>query len=143
MNVLLRATVSALALAAAGCISSVSPTAAASLSCSEDQLEESGMGMGVHAKGCGNEDFFLYDYSRDAWVSLKERAAFELSCERQSVKMTVLDSMTFGVEGCGNKVVYKTVPYQGFVMNSASSEGKPATPKAGGGEAPKDDAQAL
>lgn len=110
----------ALALSAVGCLPALEPVAAKALPCDEDQVEVEGIGYAASAKGCGKEDIYLFDGNQGKWVSLLDRAAFEFSCERSQIKITTLDSMTFGVQGCDKRAVYKTDWMHGFVMNSAS-----------------------
>lgn len=102
--------------------------AAQSFPCTEDEIEVEQLGLSRHVKGCGKEDVFIYDGMREKWVSLRERAAFEFSCEKDEIKVQVLDSMSIGVTGCNRKAVYKTDWMHGFVMNSAdegATKGRP------------------
>ena len=109
-----------ISVAAVGCLPPLEPVAAKALPCDEDKVEVEGIGYAASAKGCGKEDIYLFDGNQGKWVSLADRAAFEFSCERSQIKITTLDSMTFGVQGCDKRAVYKTDWMHGFVMNSAS-----------------------
>lgn len=126
-----------LSVAAAGCLPALEPVAAKALPCDEDKVEVEGIGYAASAKGCGKEDIYLFDGNQGKWVSLADRAAFEFSCERSQIKITTLDSMTFGVQGCDKRAVYKTDWMHGFVMNSASE------PDAGKGQRPSKEAEPV
>lgn len=123
------------ALFSVGCIPSLEPIAATGLPCAEDQIEVENIGLSRQAKGCGKEDIYLFDGGQGKWVSLRDRASFEFSCEKSELKVQVLDSMSFGVTGCGHKAVYKTDWMHGFVMNSADERpGKEDGGEKGGGK---------
>ncbi len=130
-----------LAIPAAGCIPSLEPVAAQAFPCGEEQIEVENVGMSRQAKGCGKEDIYIFDGNQGKWVSLRERAAFEFSCDKDDLKVQVLDSMTFGVTGCDHKAVYKTDWMHGFVMNSADERagGKREKGEKGGGAEGGDD----
>ncbi len=106
------------ALFIVGCIPSLEPTAATGLPCEEEQIEIESIGFSQRAKGCGKEDIYLYDGGQQKWISLRDRASFEFACDKDEVEVRVLDSMSFGVTGCGHRAVYKTDWMHGFVMNS-------------------------
>jgi hypothetical protein len=120
-----------LPLTSVGCLPPLEPVAAVNLPCDEDKIETEQIGFAQSAKGCGREDIYLYDGNLGKWVSLLERAAFEFSCEKSEIKITTLDSVTFGVQGCDKRAVYKVDWMHGFVMNSSSDPeaGKATRPK--------------
>ena len=74
------------------------------------------------ARGCDQSDVYAYDHGQNRWSSLRQRAAFELDCKPEELRVTVLDSRTYGVSGCEQRLVYKMVPYTGFVLDTASGE---------------------
>lgn len=67
---------------------------------------------------------------------LRTRAAYELNCPDESLKLTELDDTTMGVEGCGQRAVYvKDCGYDPnhrercrWVANTVTTESKPAAP---------------
>lgn len=133
------APVALLAVLGAACIPAVEPRAAESLACGEAEISREEYGMTQVVNGCGKKDVLIFDGAQGQWVSLRERAAFELSCAREKLVVTMLDSTTFGVTGCDGKAVYKIDWMHGFVMSSAS-EGVVVGPKPKGGEPASDDA---
>lgn len=68
--------------------------------------------------GCGKTDIFLSDNT--SWVSLRERAAFELQCPAAQIAVTLISRDTYGVTGCSQNAVYKFAGSYGFVLDSAS-----------------------
>jgi len=116
-----------LAATSAGCgIPSPGPKAASALGCSKEQVAvEDVNGYVKIASGCGKKDVLSYD--GDKWGSLRERAAFELTCGQPELEITVLSNDTFGVTGCDRKAVYKYAPYVGVVLESTSQGNGPPT----------------
>ena len=107
----------AAALVFAGCGPNVRPRAAGTLACKEDEIRfDSNVGV---ATGCGRTDALHYDFPTASWSSLRERAAFDMTCDRNALVVTVIDQDTFGVVGCGHKATYKH-NRNGFVMDSSS-----------------------
>jgi hypothetical protein len=102
---------------------SPTPKAAQVLSCSNDQVEWHNITGGVLASGCGKLDVLTYDDAKGVWASLRERAAFEMTCGASELSLTELGADTFGVTGCGHKLVYKSVMYVGLVVQSSSGDG--------------------
>lgn len=47
-----------------------------------------------------------------------DRAAFEMDCPKEQLKITELGNASVGVSGCGKKQVYVDVLRQGWVLNS-------------------------
>ena len=85
------------------------------------------------ASGCGKKDIMTPEQD-GKWVSLRERATFEMSCSADQIEVTVLSGTEFGVTGCNRKMVYKKVPYvPGLVAEttSADSAGAAAAPPSG------------
>lgn len=133
----------ALVLGAAACGSSeqaqLRVQAASDLRCRGDQLDvhpvirsswsQAESTYYQDATGCGKELPYVYDGNRQAWVSPLDRATFEMSCEKQQLRATVLDSMTVGVSGCGKKTTYKMVFGTGWVLDSAAEENAKADQK--------------
>jgi hypothetical protein len=121
-----------LALSVASCIPSAKPKAAASLACGEDQVTmEDGYGMSQIASGCGKKDVVSYDGGKGGWSSLRERAAFEMSCGAGQLEVTILAQDVYGVTGCNKKVVYKNIPYVGITAETAQETAPPDTKPAG------------
>lgn len=115
-------------LSVAACVPSSKPKAASSLACAEDQITTEGAGLQI-ASGCGKKDVLRFDGSK--WSSLRERAAFEMSCSAGELEVTVLADDVFGVTGCNKKVVYKNVPYIGITAETAQETGPADTKPAG------------
>jgi hypothetical protein len=93
------------------------------LGCAEDKLATDNLIPYVeNVSGCGKQDVYAWDGKLDRWISLRERAAFELGCDRNAIDITVLDTMTYGAAGCEQRVVYKFLWMEGFVANSAASD---------------------
>jgi hypothetical protein len=112
---------SAVALVALVGCSTRGPRAALSLSCPESQVVLDGW----TATGCGKTDAFHYDGGE--WVSLRDRAAFDLECDRASLEVVRLSADTFGVTGCGERAAYKRTTSVGFVLdfNATPARTKP------------------
>jgi hypothetical protein len=123
---------SVLALSVASCIPSAKPKAAASLACGEDQItvDDAG-GMSDIVAGCGKKDVLTYDGSKGGWSSLRERAAFEMSCSAGQLEVTILAQDTYGLTGCNKKMVYKRMPYVGIVAETTQETAPPDTKPAG------------
>jgi len=61
---------------------------------------------------------------------LGERASFDLKCPKEQIKLTKLDDITFGAEGCDRSATYIYNDYKNiWIMNST------AQPAAAGAEA--------
>jgi hypothetical protein len=114
---------------------SPTPKAAQVLNCNSDQVKWQNVTSGVLASGCGKLDVLTYDEAQGAWASLRERAAFEMTCSASKLSVTELGADTFGVTGCGHKAVYKSVLYVGLVVQSTSGEGNTSTPDQKGASA--------
>jgi hypothetical protein len=95
------------------------------LSCSVNEMKFTNMsGPALQlVEGCGKSDVYIKFFGGD-WVPLRERAAFDLSCKKENVQVTVLDPLTYGTTGCDRKATYKVDWHHGFVMNSADSAPK-------------------
>jgi hypothetical protein len=72
--------------------------------------------------GCGKTDVLTLDDS-DQWISVRGRAPFELSRAADMLEVTVLAPDTYGVFGCGQKLVYKWARTYGIVLDSSSAKG--------------------
>lgn len=108
----------ALPLGLTGCVPSLTAQAASDFGCSEEQIVVDSVGAAYKVGGCGKLDVYLHDYAQNTWSALRNRAAFELSCDKDALAVTVIDSQTYGVAGCNKKAVYKRLPYTGFVLDS-------------------------
>ncbi|MFO0616340.1 MAG: hypothetical protein U0414_27355 [Polyangiaceae bacterium] len=97
---------------------SIMPKARHTLECEEDDIETNHAGPIRIVTGCGKKDVIIHDPVKDDWVSLRERAAFDLTCGNTALDVTELDATTFGVSGCGQKATYKYVPTSGFVRDA-------------------------
>ncbi len=113
---------------------SAKPKAASTLNCGQNQIsiEEDPANVNMQvAKGCSKTDVMIFDARQNGWSSLRERAAFDLSCSSDLAVM-VMDRRTFGVAGCNKKATYVLSSSAGLVMNvvqdvpaaSAPSEAK-------------------
>jgi len=106
------------------------PRAAQTLGCSADQIQsEQPFSENDYVKivsGCGKKD--VLDYSDRKWNSLRDRAAYELSCDAGALEVTILSPDTYGVAGCDHKAVYKWMMIVGMVMESRSAKGQDPTP---------------
>jgi len=118
------------AVVPAGCAgTSPKPKAAQSLGCGIHQVEIEGGGAydaTAIATGCGKKDVLYRD--KNGWASLRERAAFEMSCGAGELEITVVESYVFGATGCGHRIVYKFAPYVGMVVQTASDVAPTAAP---------------
>jgi len=99
--------------------------AAQDLQCSKKDIElrnaKGYQGYYKTAWGCGRSLPYLYDGSTKKWVSPLDRAAFEMNCPKDQMTVVPLDSATVGVQGCGQRGVYKVVRGAGWVLDSTSS----------------------
>ncbi|NUO51043.1 MAG: hypothetical protein HOV80_19480 [Polyangiaceae bacterium] len=108
-----------------GCLVTPQAQAAKDFGCSEDRIRVENLGDNVSmADGCEKKDIYGYLPTTDRWVSLVERASFELSCKREELTITPLAPRQMGVSGCGAKRVYVLVD-AGWVLDSGSSESPP------------------
>lgn len=118
-----------LAITVLGCSPFISPKpkAAQTLGCPEEQLEvESNSTYSDVVTGCGKSDVIVQE-SGSKVSSLRDRAAFELSCDNAEIEVTILSSSIYGVSGCGQRVVYKYVPYVGIVSDTVAETQSPET----------------
>jgi hypothetical protein len=104
----------------------VQTQAARDFGCTEEQIASEPIESSVYkVEGCGKKDVYGFLPSSGSFVSLVERASFELSCERADLTITPLAPRQMGVSGCGEKRVYVLVD-AGWVLDSgASSAPKP------------------
>ena len=108
--------------------------AASELGCTPEAVTSEDLGQWREHVMCNGQDLiYYYDGTAEKWSSPADRAAFDLSCEKDQLKYMVVGNLTVGVAGCGHKVTYVlTSPVFGqyaWVMNTESS-------KAGADEAP-------
>jgi hypothetical protein len=90
------------------------PKAASSLHCDQSQVTISETATLCQVvTGCGRSDVLLCE--ADKWNSFRERLTFELSCPDADIDIKILTPITYGVTGCGKKVVYKYVSTPGTV----------------------------
>jgi hypothetical protein len=63
--------------------------------------------------------------------SIEARAAFDLGCDAKELRMMILDAQTLGVQGCGNRASYMSLPGGEWVLNNRGVKpgGGPATDK--------------
>jgi len=107
------------ALALTACMKPTStPKAAQTLSCDEDDIQTSAVGPIRITSGCGKKDVIVHDPTKDDWVSLRERAAFDLTCDMATLEIAEVGDTKFGVSGCGQTALYKFVPTSGFVREA-------------------------
>ena len=96
------------------------PKAAESLHCPEGQLQvEEKTAYSSLVTGCGKSDVIVMD-GTGAFISVRERAAFELSCAGDSIEVTVLDPNLYGAAGCDKKITYRHFSGHGIVAQVAS-----------------------
>lgn len=104
------------------CVSMAQTQAAKDFGCSEDAISTQNLGDGVHkVEGCGKKDIYGYLVTSDRWVSLVERASFELSCPREKLTITPFAPRQMGVEGCSSKRVY-VITAAGWVLDSGTND---------------------
>ena len=103
-----------MAVACSTYATTLKPTAASSLHCDQSQvvIAETATLCQV-VTGCGRSDVLLYE--ADKWNSFRERLAFELSCSDAEIDIKILTPTTYGVTGCGKKLVYKYISTPGTV----------------------------
>lgn len=106
----------ALALTGCGIWQNLRTKAATDLGCPQDKLEFEEAEHTQHARGCGREAWYLY--KDPDWVSPLDRAVFETGCPREQLTVTRIDNSTFGVAGCGQRVVYLLADNK-WVLDSA------------------------
>jgi hypothetical protein len=114
-----------------GCIAMMSPKpkAAQTLKCPEAQLQvEPNSTYSDVVRGCGKADVIVME-GGGKFSSLRERAAFELSCADEGLEVTILSSSLYGVTGCGKKLMYKYVPSVGIVADTAQQSPPAAASK--------------
>jgi hypothetical protein len=109
-------------LLVAGCIPAATSKAATDFGCAETGLtvEELG-GLVQKVSGCGKTDIYGYLVMQDRWLSVTERASFELSCPRDQITLTSLAPSQVGVSGCDTKRVY-VFSDAGWLLDSGSTE---------------------
>jgi hypothetical protein len=96
------------------------PKAAESLRCPEGQLQvEAKTAYSSLVTGCGKSDVIVLD-GTGAFISVRERAAFELSCAADSIEVTVIDPNLYGASGCDKKITYKHFSGHGIVAQVSS-----------------------
>lgn len=96
------------------------PKAAESLRCPEAQLQvEAKTAYSSLVTGCGKSDVIVMDGS-GTFISVKERAAFELSCAADSIEVTVIDPNLYGATGCDKRITYRHFSGHGIVAQVAS-----------------------
>jgi len=107
------------------------PKAASSLHCDQSQITISETATLCQVvTGCGRSD--VLQYEADKWNSFRERLTFELSCPDADIDIKILTPTTYGVTGCGKKVVYKYISTPGTVgifadtSSTDSAAGPPA-----------------
>jgi len=105
----------------AACSSYFRPKAAQSLHCTESQLqEESKSAYSSLVTGCGKSDVIVLDGSGH-FISIRERAVFDLSCAEDAIEVTVIDPNLYGASGCNKKIAYKHFPGHGVIADTAQS----------------------
>jgi len=105
------------------------PQVRADFPCNGPLTEESIANETRKVTGCGTENAYGYDGGNDKWISVKDRASFDLSCPAAQLSVHHLGSNTVGIEGCDKKAVYVSTAlcggggcsFKGWVMNSTSN----------------------
>ena len=117
-----------LALTVAGCMPNPDVKAAQTLACNQKSVtHEQVAGATWVVTGCGKTDVVNTDGNK--WSSLREQAAFQLSCGAGEFVITTIGNDSFGVIGCGKKALYLLV-LGSFVLQSATEEGGTPAPAA-------------
>jgi len=136
-RLLRRSLLTAVVIVVAGCGVSPKPKAAQALACSKDKITYENAdqyGNTIIITGCGKKDILYPDQNK--WASLRERAAFEMSCGAGELELSVIESSVFGVTGCGHRIVYKWSNLVGLVVQTASDSPAAAAPEPAPAPAP-------
>jgi hypothetical protein len=85
------------------------------LKCPEDSIEWAYLENAYRAKGCGREAFYhkvcrasvgpscAYE---NVLTGLRGRASFSMGCEPKAIEIRYLDGLSYGVAGCGKRLVF-------------------------------------
>lgn len=96
------------------------PRAAQSLACNQGSITSEEVAYWTWVvTGCGKKDVLSLDGAGKYWTSLRDRAAFEMSCGVAELEITVIGGDSFGVVGCGKKAVYLYAQGK-FILQSES-----------------------
>ena len=124
-------------LALTGCgakLAQLKSQVSSDLGCSQESIDHEDLGQWRERVSCsGREMIYAYDEEEEKWKSALDRATFDLSCPKNELQATVIDSQTVGVTGCGQKATFvlnttMEPTYMGFaskhtwVMNSDIKE---------------------
>jgi hypothetical protein len=107
-----------LCVVAIGCGGSPEAQAAYTLDCDSKSVQTTQEDRVRFITGCGRSDAIAPDSGKDAWISLRERAGFDLTCEMRALEVTDLGAGTYSAKGCGKQATYKFVPSSGFVKDA-------------------------
>ena len=118
-----------MALACSTYATTLKPKAVSSLHCEQSQITVSETSTLCQVvTGCGRSDVLLYE--ADKWNSFRERLAFERSCSDADIDIKILTPTTYGVTGCGKKLVYKYISTPGTVGIFADTSSTDSAPGA-------------
>jgi hypothetical protein len=94
--------------------------------CPGPLVEESIANETRKVSGCGVENAYGYDSGSGKWISVKQRATFDMSCPPEQLTVRHLGGNTVGLEGCDKKAVYVSTAvcggggcsFKGWILNS-------------------------
>ena len=94
--------------------------------CPGPLVEESIANETRKVSGCGMENAYGYDSGSGKWISVKQRATFDMSCPPEKLTVHHLGGNTVGIEGCEKKAVYLSTAvcggggcsFRGWILNS-------------------------
>jgi hypothetical protein len=104
--------------------------AASSMACDKGPLEtqdfpaSESTGRYAIVKGCGRVDVLIRETDDDSWTSLRKSASLDLSCDTQSLTVTVASQTKFVVDGCHQQATYEWIAGM-FNMSVNKSMGSP------------------
>jgi hypothetical protein len=112
----------------AGCSVSAAVQASADFGCAEEAIQVDELNTYVQkAQGCGRTDIYGYSEPQGRWYSVRERASFELGCERDKLEVTQVGPNQAGVTGCNTRRVYVFTD-SGWVLDSSGEAPAPTGP---------------
>jgi hypothetical protein len=121
-----------LLLQACATFPSSKPKAASTLHCGQEQITiVENTTFSEVATGCGRSDVMVFE-GKTGWSSLRERLTFELSCSDADIDIKILSPSTYGVTGCGKKILYKYVPQVGVVADTTQTSSETSTTPSSG-----------
>jgi hypothetical protein len=86
---------------------------ASSMACEKGPIETQNFpesestGRYAIAKGCGRIDVLIRETDDDSWTSLRKSASLDLSCDVNSLTVTIVNPTKFVVDGCHQQATYE------------------------------------